>query len=65
MVVLVVDDTELAWGDPVDLLLGMDYELTWVRPFKGGGVVFWCVTDLEGDVSDPIPSLSPRRDGEC
>ena len=65
MVILVVDDTELSWGDTVDLLLGMDHELTWVRPFKGGGVVFWCVADLEGNVSEPIPILSSLRGREC
>ena len=52
MVILVVDDTELAWGDTVDFLLGMDYELTCVSPFEGGRMVFWRMADLEGDMED-------------
>ena len=50
MVILVVDDTELARGDTVDLLLGMDHELTWVRPLKGSRMVFWRMADLKGDI---------------
>ena len=50
MVILVVDDAELAWGDTMDLLLGMDHELTGARPFESGGMVFWRMADLKGDI---------------
>ena len=50
MVIFVVDDAELTWGDTVDLLLGMDNELASIGPFERGRMVFWRVTNLEGDI---------------
>ena len=48
--VLVVDDAELAWRHPVNLLFGVYHKGALVFQFEGSWVVFGGVANFKGDI---------------
>ena len=49
VMVLIVDDTELAWGNTVDFLLGLKMPSAVCELLDVAWKVFWRVTDFKGD----------------
>ena len=45
----IIDDTELAWGNAVDLGFGVDYERLRTGPLQRGRKILRRMADLEGD----------------
>jgi hypothetical protein len=52
VVVLVIDDTELPGSHTMDILLRMNNEFLRILPFECRGMIFWRMTDLEGNFCD-------------
>ena len=46
----VVDNAELSWCHSVDGLCGVYGELSFAFMLDSGGMVFWCMTYLEGNM---------------
>ena len=51
MVVLIVNDTELAGGNAMDFFGGMDDESSFTGLLQSAGEIFGGMTDFEGDIS--------------
>ena len=49
MMICIIDDAELAGGDSMDRVFGVDHEGIGGSPLQGGGMILWGMTNLKCD----------------